>query len=199
MRSVSATDASPERGELMLATRGTIVEDPDDGTLELFPLATDESTLVSIVTDIFSTWWEHIHFGILVPGGAWEVAAPNAPVRMTTNDGYLTVDFGRWHFHLCLGEHTKSGPERGRTRRCQRAELYRRLRDGKPTSWGLRMFNGAGTQIMTVMLPNPWLSDTQQVLADPDWDRLEAWDSLRARYLGIGPDPLDRTAPGFRH
>ncbi|MCK9932713.1 hypothetical protein MXD62_37195 [Frankia sp. Mgl5] len=57
-------------------------------------------------------------------------------------DGYVTVDFGAWHFHLCIGEHTASGP---------------------------------------------------------DFGRLAAWDALRERYLGLGPDPRDRSGTGFRH
>ncbi len=53
------------------------------------------------------------------------------------NDGYATIDFGAWHFHLCIGEHTASGPELGRIRRCSRAELYRSSRLRRlPVSWG---------------------------------------------------------------
>jgi hypothetical protein len=134
-----------------------------------------------------------------VGGAVGGVAAPNAPVRIGSFDGYMTVNFGRWHFHLCIGEHTESGPELGRIRRCACAEMYRILYDGRPGSWGVRLFNGEGTQLMTVLLPHPWLSDTQQPLAEAQWDRLAAWDALRARYLGIEPDPFDRTATGFSH
>jgi hypothetical protein len=182
-----------------MTTRGTIVDEPGNGTVEIFSLPTDETTLVDLVTAIFTDWWEHIHFGVIVQGAAWEVAAPNAPVKISTLDGYITVDFGRWHFHLCLGEHTASGAELGRIRRCSRAELYRILRDGKPGSWGLRLFNSEGTQLMTVLFPHPWLDDTQHPLPAADWDRLQAWDAIRERFLGIGADPLDRTGTGFRH
>jgi hypothetical protein len=182
-----------------MTTRGTIVDEPGNGTVEIFSLPTDEATLVDVVTAVFTDWWAHIHFGVLVPGAAWEVAAPNAPVRIATLDGYVTVDFGRWHFHLCLGEHTASGPELGRIRRCSRAELYRILYDGRPGSWGLRLFNAEDTQLMTVMFPHPWLDDTQKPLHEPDWDRLQAWDAIRERFLGLPADPLDRTATGFRH
>lgn len=177
-----------------------IVDEPGVGSLQIWPLPTDEATLLALVTDVFSHYWEHIHFGVVVQGAAWEVAAPNPPRKISTMDGYVTVDFGRWHFHLCIGEHTASGPELGRIRRCARAEFTRRIgTDGAPTSWTLRMFNGEGTQLMTVMLPNPFLTDTQQILDKPEWDRLTAWDTLRSRYLGLGSDPLDRTGRGFRH
>jgi hypothetical protein len=182
-----------------MTERGTIVTEPGNGTVEIFSLPTDETTLVDLVTMIFTDYWEHIHFGVLVQGAAWEVAAPNAPVKIGTLDGYITVDFGRWHFHLCLGEHTASGPELGRIRRCARAELYRMLHDDKPSSWGLRLFNSEDTQLMTVFFPNPWLDDIQHPVAEADWDRLEAWDAIRERFLGLPADPLDRTAAGFRH
>ncbi|ORT53517.1 hypothetical protein [Frankia sp. KB5] len=176
------------------------VDELGNGTLHLWDLPTDTDTLLSIITDVFTDHWRQIGFGVIVQGAAWEVAAPNAPRKIAMYDGYVTVDFGAWHFHLCIGEHTASGPELGRIRRCARAELYRRIGlDGAPASWGLRMFNTIGEQMMTVLLPNPFLTDTQKLCAVPDFSRLAAWDHLRHRYLGLGPDPLDRTGTGFRH
>lgn len=106
-------------------------------TCHEWELTTDETTLVRLVTIVFEKYWNDIHFGVLVEGAAWEVAAPNAPRSITMFDGYVTVDFGRWHFHLCLGEHTASGPELGAIRRLGRALLYRGLgSDGTPTTWG---------------------------------------------------------------
>ncbi len=169
-------------------------------TVERFPVPTDEDTLLAMLTELFERWWDDIFFGTLVQGGAWEVAAPNPPTRISTVDGYLTVDFGRWHFHLCIGEHQASGPELGRIRRCHEAYLYRIIgADGAPTSWGLRLINGEGTQTANVILPNPFLSNRQEILAEPDWERLRCWDDLRATYLGLDPDPLDRTGRGFAH
>jgi len=182
-----------------MSAAGPVVVEEYGSRLELFALPTDEATLLAVLTDVFERYWQSIQFGVVVQGAAWEVAAPNPPRRISTYDGYLTVDFGRWHFHLCIGEHTESGPELGRIRRCSRAELYRQMHDGVPTTWGLRMFNGEGTQLCTVLLPNPFLSDTQQVLLEPDWSRLAAWDQLRATYLGLGPDPVDRSGRGFAH
>ncbi|MEM9040727.1 MAG: hypothetical protein AAGD33_12595 [Actinomycetota bacterium] len=189
----------------------TAVEDESDAavprvveeygsTLEVFELPCDEDTLLAVLTELFENWWDEIFFGTLVEGGAWEVAAPNAPERLSMFDGYLTVDFGRWHFHLCIGEHTASGPELGRIRRCSEAYLYRTIGgDGSPVSWGLRLLNGEGTQIGTVLLPNPFLSNRQAALPEPDWSRLVCWDLLRERFLGLGPDPRDRTGAGFAH
>lgn len=115
-------------------------------------------------------------------------------------DGYVTVDFGRWHFHLCIGEHTASGPALGRLRRCTRAELYRSLDGtGAPVSWGLRLFNARDEQLMTALLPNPFLTRTQQLTPEPVWAQLELLDRLRREYLGLGPDDLDRSGYGFSH
>ena len=176
----------------------TIVE--YGSTMDVFDLPTDEATLLAILTELFENWWDDMFFGTLVQGAAWEVAAPGPPVKMGMLDGYLTVDFGRWHFHLCIGEHTESGPELGRIRRCAEAFLYRTLgSDGVPVSWGLRMVNGEGTQLATFFLPNPFLSNRQEILAEPDWSHLACWDLLRERFLGLGPDPKDRTGRGFAH
>jgi hypothetical protein len=65
----------------------------------------------------------------------------------------------------------------------------------------VRLFNGAGEQQVTILLPNPFLSpDGDKVLKRPDWSRLALWDALRARWTGAaGPDPVDRSAERFRH
>lgn len=184
---------------------GKIVEEEGNGTLELFPLPVDQPFLLELITDIFTNYWNEIHFGILVQGAAWEIRAPNAPVKTGMLDGYLTVDFGSWHFHLCIGEHKGSksdpvSPELARHRRTAKAELYRILdHHGHPVSWGLRMFNGDGEQQMTVFLPNPFLSMDQKILKEPRWERLEMWDHLRKKYLELEPDEKDRTASRFIH
>jgi hypothetical protein len=63
----------------------------------------------------------------------------------------------------------------------------------------VRLFNGDGDQQLTVLLPHPFLDDDQQILDVPDWTRLALWDHLRARFLGLPPDPLDRSAVRFVH
>jgi hypothetical protein len=47
------------------------------------------------------------------------------------------------------------------------------------------------------MLPNPFLTNDQQKRDQPAWGQLELWDKLRATYLGLTPDPLDRAGKGF--
>lgn len=126
------------------------------GTLHVWDLPTDVDTLLAVVTKLFETYWQSLNFGVLVQGAAWEVKAPNAPTRISMFDGYVTVDFGSWHFHLCIGEHTASGPELGRIRRTSDARLYRRIGDhGAPVSWAVQYFNGEGTQQMTTLAAQP--------------------------------------------
>jgi hypothetical protein len=180
--------------------------EPDGATVEIFPLPTDEAGLEALLRELFVEHWRDITFGPIIQGAAWEMRAPQAPDRFGMMDGYLTVAFGVPHFHLCIGEHkgTKAdpvSPELAHHRRTARAELYRRLSRGSPVSWGLRLFNGKGEQQITVLLPNPFLDpDTDKVLKVPDWSRLQLWDGLRARWLGLDePDPIDRSGRGFHH
>jgi hypothetical protein len=183
------------------------IVDPDGATVEVFPLPTDEATLLELLRDLFANHWHDITFGPMVQGAAWEMRAAQAPSKIGVLDGYLTVAFGVPHFHICIGEHKGPHnnpvlPELAHHRRTARAELYRRLkRDGTPVSWGVRLFNGKDEQQITVLLPNPYLDrETDKILRKPDWSRLYLWDQLRARWLcQAEPDPLDRSGTGFRH
>jgi hypothetical protein len=183
------------------------VIDPDGHAVEIFPLPTEEAALAALLRALFEEHWQEIVFGPIIEGAAWEWRAPHAPSYVGLLDGYLTIAFGAAHFHLCIGptwgmRGDPTSPALAKHRRCARAELFRRLdREGVPTSWGLRLFNGAGEQQMTVFFPNPFLSpDGERVLAAPDWSRLALWDAMRARHLGAtGPDSLDRSGKTFRH
>lgn len=182
----------------------TVIDEPGMGRVEIFPLPTDQALLFALLSDAFEVWWRDIVFGSLVQGAVFEIRAPNAPRKVSLFDGYLTVDFGAWHFHVCIGHH--AGPPRNpapealaRLRRTGRAEMYRVLNgDGSPRSWGLRLFNGGGDQQMTLFFPNPFLGEDDRILAEPDWSRLSMWDAFRQRYLGLGEDAVDRSGRGFR-
>ena len=183
------------------------ITDPDGAAVEILALPTDEGSLEELLRDLFEKHWDKITFGPLIQGAAWEIRAPHAPTHIGMLDGYLTVAFGTSHFHLCIGPHKgpRSNPtpkELAQHRRTARAELYRRLdKSGAPVSWGLRLFNGRNEQQATILLPNPFLSpDSDEVLKTPDWSRLELWDRLRARWIGLTErDPIDRSGRGFTH
>jgi len=53
--------------------------------------------------------------------------------------------------------------------------------------------------MMTLMLPNPFLTNVQQLGDESAWEQPELWDRLRATYLGQDPDSYDRGGKGFRH
>lgn len=178
------------------AFKGEIVEE-GGAKFEVFVLPNGQDSVLNILNDCFVEW-AHIRIGPLIPGALWEIRPPCEP-RITMRDGYATVDFHDWHFHICIGEHKGASPEIAQLRRTSRVELYRRLdREGNPASWGLRLLNGAGDQQITFMLPSPFLTDDQQARDEPDWGRLALWDRLRRTYQGIGPDPIDSTTPGPR-
>lgn len=173
------------------------VEEPGLGLTQRWPLPTDENTLWLLLKDIFQGHWPDIRFGTMVPGAVWEIRAPNEPTRVSLLDGYATIDFGAWHFHLCIGPFSGTTPELAAKRRTARAEFYRSLnRSGAPKSWGVRLFTAAGDQQLTVFLPNPFLDDEGHLAKQPDWSKLSAWDELRQAYLDLPPDPLDRTGSG---
>ncbi|PWR19992.1 DUF7676 family protein [Zavarzinia compransoris] len=180
-----------------------IVEETGSGRVEIFPLAVEPDFLFGLFRLLFENHWHEIVFGPCVQGAVFEIAVDAAPKKVSIFDGYLTVDFGKWHFHVCIGEN-KGGPRNptpaglAAHRRTARAELYRNLSpEGTPRSWGLRLFNGGGEQQITVFLPNPLLTPEMKPARPPDFARLALWDKLRERCLGLAPDPLDRTAKGF--
>jgi len=175
--------------------------DVDGAEIECFPVRPNEAVLQPLISDIYQRYWDRIQFGSLIQGAVWEFAAEGPPARIGMLDGYLTVDFGRSHFHVCIGEHkgTKGNPI-ARVRRTSRAEFFRRLKaDGTPNTWGFQMFNGTAEVQMTVFFPNPYLGPDQKIRRRPDWTALEMWDDLRLRYAGLESDPKDRSSRGFVH
>jgi hypothetical protein len=186
----------------MAAAAYRTTEDHTDD-LEVFPVEASEATLYEVLTTIFVDHWQSIRFGTMIQGAVFELSA-TAPPRTTMLDGYVTIDVGQSRLHLCIGEHrgTPGRPvdaEVARRRRCAHAELQRQWVDGAPSTWMFRMFNGDGSQMLTVLLPNPFLDDEDRHLEDPDWSRLALWDALRARFLELPADPVDRTADHLAH
>ena len=188
-------------------TRSRIAEELGMGLVEAFPLPVEEAVLYALCRDAFENHWDEIVFGTHIQGAVFEIRAPNAPRKVALHDGYLTVDFGPWHFHVCIGPHAgtpnnPTDPELARIRRTSRAEFYRVLDgpEGKGKNWGIRFFNGLEQQQMTIFLPSPFLSrDGTKILKEPDWSHLALWDSLRRSHLGIEPDARDRGGKGLRH
>ena len=110
--------------------RGHLVEEPGNGRMELFPLdltppENGQAQLERLLREIFSVHWAQVDFGILIQGAVFEVKAPHPPTRIGMLDGYLTVEFGASHFHVCIGEH------RGLPGKMVSPELARHRRTGR--------------------------------------------------------------------
>jgi hypothetical protein len=168
------------------------------GSLDIWPLPSAELFIERLLRWLFEEHWQEIIFGPLLQGSAWEMRA-EAPPRLLLSDGYLTTDLGTSHFHLCIGPHigdadSPTPPALARRRRTNRVELFRRInRDGTPDTWGLRLFSGGGDQQMTVLFPNPFVSEDATFTVPPDWSRLRLWNDVRREFLDIGPDEFDRS------
>lgn len=181
------------------------VHEPGLGDLEIFPLDTAEDFLFTLLKDLFENHWQTVQFGILIQGCVLEISPPSKPEKVARFDGYLTVEFGKWHMHTCIGETTGRGceptpPDVAAHRKPSRAELYRKLnKHGQPTFWALRIHNGKDEQVLTVFLPNPLLTEEMNLAKEPDWSKLALWDYLRKTYAGLEEDPKDRTARAFTH
>jgi hypothetical protein len=175
------------------------------GTLETWPLAPAEDVLLALLRELFEHHWQQLTFGPLIQGAAWEITSNTPPKSITYVDGYATIDFGELHFHLCIGPHR--GDDYAPTpaglatkRRTSRAEFFRRINiDDTPDTWGVRLFNGAGEQQITVLLPNPFVTRDHGFEDTPQWERLALWDHLRRQYLGIAPEARDRSGQRMRY
>ena len=161
-----------------------VVERSDDGTTTAYwevPTAGDR--VERLLTKLLGQHWDTVTVGPIIEGAAYEIRFA-APPTITMLDGYLTVDTGAWHFHLCVNDHRQApSPELAVIRRVARAAFFR-VDGGScvPASWGLRLWNGRGEQMITVLFPNPFLDDATGRRIEPHWEKTELWDEFRRRY-----------------
>lgn len=140
----------------------------------------------ALIEELFTRNWKHLTVGPCIEGAVFEVRFEKAP-DVRTLDGYLTVDLGHWHFHLCIAPHKGTASEElRRMRPVARVALFERRGSGcgGGRSWGVRLWNGYGEQMTTVFLPNPALTDDMDMAKTPDWSRLDLYYRLRERFLG---------------
>jgi hypothetical protein len=163
-----------------------IEQHPDDAETAYAYFPPTEDSMRALAQELFGTYWRSVVVGPCIEGAVFEIAFQSPP-EIRYSDGYLTIDLGPWHFHLCVGPHKGSSSEELRKNRpvAKVAFFERRGKGcGGGRSWGLRMWNGYGEQMTTVFLPNPRISDEHQLLKTPDWSRLEAYYRLRSQFLG---------------
>jgi hypothetical protein len=170
---------------------------PDDAVTVYTYFPPAEPTMRDLAQELFGTHWRSVVVGPCIEGAVFEIAFQSPP-EIRYSDGYLTVDLGPWHFHLCLGPHKgNSSEELRRKRPVAKVAFFERRGKGCAggRSWGLKLWNGYGEQMTTVFLPNPRITDDHQVLKVPDWSRLETYYRLRQRFLGEPmPDDVEAMA-----
>ncbi len=169
-----------------MAAPARTVERGSDGSVTAYDEVSVEGDRVErLLSEVFSNHWREVFAGPVIEGAAYEIRFTAPPV-LSMLDGYLTVDLGPWHFHLCVNDHGGApSAEQARLRRVARAAFFHT--DGGscvPGSWGLRLWNGHGQQMITVYFPNPWLDDAAERVREPRWEKVALWEDLRSRYAG---------------
>ncbi|MBI1964555.1 MAG: hypothetical protein HYS37_14395 [Candidatus Rokubacteria bacterium] len=161
-----------------------------DGTTTRYDeVPAEGDTVERLMTELFREHWASITVGPLIQGAVFEIRF-SAPPKVTMLDGYLTVDPGAWHFHLCVNDHRGTpSAELARLRRVARAAFFRTeggLHGGGASTpiWGLRLWNGREEQMITVLFPNPHYDEDWRLLQEPRWEKTTLWETLRRRYAG---------------
>jgi (2Fe-2S) ferredoxin len=168
------------------------IEKLEDGNAieyEEFPATFD--VLGPMLHYLFTEHWQDLGVGHVVDGSVLELEFTAPPTACWMYDGYLTVISEGWHLHLCIGENQGgptaiNSPSIRHIRRVSRAALYRQLdAEGKPQSWGIQFWNGAGEKMMSIFLPNPFLGEGEDFLPEynPDLSKLAAYENLRQIYV----------------
>ncbi len=160
-----------------------VVREADGSVTRYAEVPVTGDTVERLMIEVFREHWAEVFAGPVIEGAAYEIRF-TAPPAVSMLDGYLTVDTGAWHFHLCVNDHRGAAtPEQARIRRVTRAAFFRT--DGGtcvPCAWGLRLWNGRDEQMVTVFFPNPWLDDEAERVREPRWERTALWEDLRRRY-----------------
>jgi hypothetical protein len=95
------------------------VENLDGTNTEYTYFEPTEEKMKGLAQDLFSKNWNKIVVGPCVEGAVFEIRFAAEP-KLSYLDGYLTVDLGHWHFHLCLGPH-KNCPSEELRKKCAAA------------------------------------------------------------------------------
>jgi hypothetical protein len=178
-----------------------VITQPDGNVTEYSYFQPTAGTMDKLVRLLFEDHWRDITVGPCIEGAVFEVRFSEQP-KLSMLDGYLTVNLGPWHFHLCIAEHKGNrSAELRKARQVARVALFetRGSGCGGGRSWGVRMWNGFGEQMTTVFLPNPRLSDEMKLLKEPNWDRLKLWYELRRQFLNEQPPANIAEAQGGWH
>ena len=158
-------------------------EHPRDVVADEHEVPVEGDHVERLLIELFERHWAELTVGPLIEGAAYEIRFTSPP-KLSMLDGYLTVDTGAWHFHLCVND-PRAAPtaERARLGRVARAAFF--TESGGtcvPMTWGLRLWNGHGEQMITVLFPTPYFDDEWRPLAEPRWEKTARWEDFRRRY-----------------
>ena len=97
----------------------------DGTTTEYHDMAVEGDGVERLLVQLFTEHWAELTVGPLIEGAAYEIQFATPP-KVTMLDGYLTVDTGAWHFHLCVNDHRGThSAELARIRRVARAAFFK--------------------------------------------------------------------------
>ena len=172
-------------------TDATVVVNLDGSRTEYNDMPPAPEPLERLLREIFGQHWDQITVGPILQGAAYELQYRKPP-KISLGAGYLTVDTGEYHFHLYIGEQggttsTHGTPELTKARQPSRAAFFRDTQGGEgclPGSWGFRLWNGLGEQMITIYFPNPYYDHQGGHLDPPKWEKLELWERLRGEHGG---------------
>lgn len=161
--------------------------------------------LASLVYTLFEQNWQQVGVAHIVQGSVLELEFNAPPKLCILYDGYLTVATEGWHLHLCIdtnfgGPLCRTPVEVRKQRLVSRAAFYRRFNaEESPRSWGIQFWNGANEQLMTILLPNPFV-DGENLLPEgkPNLDKLALYQDLRDIYV-LGKKPIPFSKNPLKH
>ncbi|MEH2243445.1 (2Fe-2S) ferredoxin domain-containing protein [Nostoc sp.] len=176
-----------------------------EGSIESEYFDCGSDILSSLLYTLFQQNWQQVGVGHIVQGGVLELEFNAPPKICILYDGYLTVVTEGWHLHLCIeanlgGPHCKTPLELRQQRQVNRAAFYRRFNaEGIPRSWGIDFWNGADENLMTILLPNPYV-EGENLLPEgkPKLSKLALYEELRDIYV-LGNKPIPFTKNPLKH
>ncbi|MEH2302361.1 MAG: (2Fe-2S) ferredoxin domain-containing protein [Nostoc sp.] len=176
-----------------------------EGSIEYEYFDCGSDILSSLLHTLFEQNWPQVGVGHIVQGGVLELEFNAPPKICILYDGYLTVVTECWHLHLCIeanlgGPHCKTPLELRQQRQVNRAAFYRRFNaEGVPRSWGIDFWNGADENLMTILLPNPYV-EGENLLPEgkPNLSKLALYQELRDIYV-LGNKPIPVTKNPLKH
>lgn len=161
-----------------------------DGTISHYTyFQANEVNLEELLTELYTNHWHEIMTTYLAGGAVIELF-PKKPEKIGMMDGYLTIDTGNWHLHLCIGKHrgNRAKKEDKETLQQQRqatrgAFIHTTNGTCTPESWSLRLWNGKDVQMVNIIFPNPYLTEDLHRQKEADWSKLELWNNTKEKLL----------------